>query len=56
MFRKWELVNELKLMTRRYYNPLFGYTRAEKVLVNVYRKKGLNGMYKYKYKDIFLVG
>jgi len=50
MFNKWELVEENKSMVQVVYGYLFPEGREEApVHVDVYRKKKLNGMYKYKY-------
>lgn len=48
MFGKWELVEEAKPMVCRSFNVVFGYSAPYWVTVDVYRKKRLNGMYKYK--------
>ena len=47
MFSKWELVEQKKPMVVVYYGLLYG-SHARHVYVDVYRKKRLNGMYKYK--------
>lgn len=47
MFNKWELVEENKLMIKRSYNALRGVSEIY-VHVDVYCKKKLNGIYKYK--------
>ena len=48
LFGKWELVEEGKHMVNHEYNPCTGYSNTYPVIVDVYRKKRLNGMYKYK--------
>ena len=47
-FGKWELVEEGKPMINEEFNPVTGYRRVHNVIVDVYRKKKLNGIYKYK--------
>ena len=49
LFTKWELVEENKLMTEVTYGLLLPRGFNERcVHVDVYRKKKLNGIYKYK--------
>lgn len=45
---KWELVEEGKRMISRSFNVFYGYGKPVPVLVDVYRKKKWNGVYKYK--------
>lgn len=48
LFGKWELFEEGKPMICESYHVLWDTTRTHRVIVDVYRKKKLNGMYKYK--------
>jgi hypothetical protein len=48
MFQKWELVSEGQRMLQHTVNPIMGLVSRGFVIVDVYRKKKMNGMYKYK--------
>jgi len=48
LFPKWELVEEGKITYCTRYNDLLGKTGPIIVLVDVFRKKKLNGLYKYR--------
>lgn len=45
----WELVEEGKKMICQSFNAIYGYSDSYPVIVDVYRKKRWNGIYKYKY-------
>jgi len=48
MFQKWELVEENKRMVCETHNPIMGHISTGIVYIDVYRKKKMNGIYKYK--------
>jgi hypothetical protein len=45
---KWELVEENKVMTKNVIYPFIGIEKNYDTFVDIYRKKKLNGTYKYK--------
>jgi len=47
--KQWELVEEGKKMICQSFNAFFGYAKPILVLVDIYRKKKWDGIYKYKY-------
>lgn len=52
MFSKWELVEEGKIMEKRMVAVAWGYeSPLIRCVVDVYRKKRWNGIYKYKYVE-----
>jgi hypothetical protein len=46
--KQWELVEEDRPMIQTSFNPLTEMSFEKDVLVDVYRKKKRNGIYKYK--------
>ncbi len=53
MFKKWELVEENKSMIEKSFNFITEYSYSRSIIVDVYRKKKLNGTFKYKYVKRF---
>jgi len=49
MFKKWELIKENQERIMERYYPLTYITIIERVIVDIYRKKKFNGIWKYKY-------